>query len=150
MIVPDRPSVRGFAATSNAIDPLPLPDEAVVSHTESLSADHVHGAGDVMLTVPESPPAGAVRPGEDSEYVHTTTVCVIPVDGGLALKLLLPVYVAVSVRLPGVVSAIVHEPAPDASIGPLHDCAPSVTLTVPAGVPAPGATADAEKFTTKL
>src|SRR5450755_2794575 len=149
VIAPDRPTVSAFAATSNAIDPLPLPDEVVVSHTESLSADQVHGAGDVMLTVPESPPAGAEMPDEDSEYVHTTTVCTTPVDGGLPLKLLSPVYVAVRVRLPGVVSASVHEPAPDASSGPLHDCAPSVTLTVPLGVPAPGETADVEKFTTK-
>ncbi len=59
VIVPDRPSVEVFAATVYETEPLPMPDDDVVSHAASLVA--VHGQFDCVITlnVPDMPPDGA-------------------------------------------------------------------------------------------
>jgi hypothetical protein len=66
--------------------------------------------------------------------IVTVTVCETPGDV-LGLKLASPEYVATSVLLPDVVDVSVHEPASTAA---MQLSVPSVTVTVPVGVPAPG------------
>ena len=54
----------------------------------------------------------------------------------LLLKFVSPAYVAVKEVMPGVVNVIVQEPAPTV---PIQEFVPSETVTLPLGVPAPGA-----------
>src|SRR5262245_59958245 len=63
------------------------------------------------------------------------TVCGSPAEV-LVLKLLSPAYAAVSVRLPTVVSVMLHWPAATVLV---QLSTPSLTVTFPVGVPAPGA-----------
>src|SRR5205809_7917463 len=56
------------------------------------------------------------------------------------VKLLSPLYVAVSVFAPDVVEVRLHEPAPELSAAIVHVAAPSATATLPPGVPAPRVT----------
>ena len=57
-------------------------------------------------------------------------------EAGLALKLASPAYVAVKEVALGAVNVIKHEPA---ATVPVQELVPSVTVTLPVGVPAPGA-----------
>lgn len=71
------------------------------------------------------------------------TVCGSP-DEVLPIKLLSPAYAAVRVRAPPVVSEILQVPA---TTVPVQLSLPSLTVTLPVGVPAPGATGATAKFT---
>ena len=70
----------------------------------------------------------------DVEVSALSTVCA-SVEEVLPLKLLSPAYVAVSDFALALVNEIVHCPA---ATDALHDCVPSLTVTEPVGVPAPG------------
>lgn len=71
------------------------------------------------------------------------TECEAPAEV-LPLKFVSPAYVAVSVRAPGVVSVILQVPA---ATVPMQLFTPSLTVTLPVGVPAPGALAVTVKLT---
>src|SRR5438132_611625 len=65
------------------------------------------------------------------------TVCGSAAEAGLALKFASPLYVATRLRAPATVSVI--EQLSPGSV-PVQEATPSLTVTVPVGVPLPGAT----------
>src|SRR5690349_11583920 len=73
-----------------------------------------------------------------------STVCAAGAELGLALKPESPTYVAVSDFAPTEPNAIVHWPAATVAV---HDWLPSLTVTLPVGVPAPGASTNTLKAT---
>jgi hypothetical protein len=89
------------------------------------------------LTVYETVTASPTMDGSGVSDVMAVTVlalllvCESAVDA-LPLKVPLPVYVAVKLDVPGLVNVMSHEPAATVSVQLL---VPSLTVTLPAGVP---------------
>src|SRR6476661_6954964 len=73
-------------------------------------------------------------------------VCAVPAEA-LPAKFVSPTYVAVSVFEPGVVSVIEHVPEATVPVHVLPLASLTVTVTLPVGVPPPGAVGVTEKFT---
>ena len=89
-----------------------------------------------------------IRPAtETPAAVVARTVCDTPAEVGLAMKLLLPLYLAVIDLTPGVVLVMLQVVAGKVAV---HVCEPSLTVTVPPGAVGkaePGAVTDNVKLT---
>src|SRR6266513_5311081 len=100
---------------------VPPPDVTVNATVTACPTTEGSGVSPVMVVVVAAAP----------------TVCVTPADV-LPAKLAFPAYVAVTVRSPAAVNATLQ--LPTATVA-LQLWVPSLTVTVPAGVPLPGAVA---------
>ena len=113
--------------------------------TDPLGADFVRVSvsATVKVTVSVSPTSteGALKEAE-VEVVRLFTVCITGGVEVLALKSVVAPYVAVNVRLPSLAKVMLQLPAPPLSVPEQLSSVLAFTVTLPVGVPEPGAFTD--------